>query len=72
MGELKPCPFCGRKAKIVKRPNGMFEIGCEDFPTDCYGNVCLDAKCKGCTDGYAKRKYAVEAWNTRFVVKESE
>ena len=55
--ELKPCPFCGGKARIGHSPN------CNDFWIIC----------RECATYYPKdmsRKYteseAIEAWNTRW------
>lgn len=49
--ELKPCPFCGGKAKINKIEQGrLYEVECQY----CYANV-YDDTIEG----------AVEYWNRR-------
>ena len=53
--KLKPCPFCGGKARIER--------------TDCIGSInyhygyCI--QCGARTDEYATKKGAIEAWNKR-------
>lgn len=48
--ELKPCPFCGGKAKINKEARHLYEVECQN----CYANV-YDDTAEG----------AVEYWNRR-------
>lgn len=62
--ELKRCPFCGGEALIIKRKkNGLFAPTCKNL--DCFAWNCDDPNCTSCSDGYARRDNAVEAWNTR-------
>lgn len=66
MAELKPCPFCGGRAR--HKTAKYNELG-------AYGNKDEDKKwhgiyCTKCLIGQPKRKYfsyveAVEKWNTR-------
>lgn len=63
MKTIKSCPFCGKKAVIIKRPNKMWAIGC--LSMSCFAWQCTDKNCKSCTDGYAKKQNAIEAWNKR-------
>lgn len=51
MNELKPCPFCGGKAR---RYYGH---------TDLYGVVCK--KCAAKIYGYGSKASATKAWNRR-------
>lgn len=39
--ELKPCPFCGKSARIWQDPShsAAFFIGCDDGETDCFGAI---------------------------------
>ena len=69
MTELKPCPFCGRKAKVmVCDGSGSFftNIGTERFlgreMTHCL------VMCSGCsirTGAYLTRRGVFNAWNRR-------
>ena len=34
MEQLKPCPFCGRTAKMVKDRVGIYKIFCTGFDCD--------------------------------------
>ena len=54
--ELKPCPFCGSEAKVIKfsKCNKPYVVICEnDFCLASVGNYS------------SKREYAIEAWNRR-------
>lgn len=57
MNDLKPCPFCGGKAKLIYR-KPFSAVQC----TQCLSaaNTCVDEYEEG--DG---RKKAIEAWNKR-------
>lgn len=51
MDELKPCPFCGGREITIK--GGKYLRWC---------------KCEGCnakSEARAKKREAIEAWNTR-------
>lgn len=50
--ELKPCPFCGGKAKIIQSSRRtLFFTACEDCDAD--------------SDYYDTEEKAAEAWNRR-------
>ena len=57
--ELKPCPFCGGEAELVKAYR---------FGTGCSSSG-FKVKCRGCEDGrtdiYTEEAEAVAAWNRR-------
>ena len=59
MAELKPCPFCGRKAIpiILKYGDG----------TTYHGTTCEDWRCpvSSIVPSYSSEKEATEAWNRR-------
>jgi Lar family restriction alleviation protein len=55
MRKLKPCPFCGGKAKTEP---------C--WENDEWFVVCRD--CNGSASGWKKSK-AIEKWNTRVIAK---
>ena len=61
--ELKKCPFCGNKARIIKRKSKLWDIGCSFI--DCTVWICGDKKCKSCVDGYILKSKAIESWNRR-------
>jgi Lar family restriction alleviation protein len=56
--ELKPCPFCGEEAAIIRNDIGLF-VGC--FNTDCP----IGPATSTYVDGYDTEAEAIEAWNTR-------
>lgn len=69
MAELKPCPFCGGKAKIyVCDGNGSFfaDIGTKMFygreMTHC---LVMCHRCRIRTGAYLTRRGAFNAWNRR-------
>jgi len=49
MSELKPCPFCGSEARILKGHH--------------YWAVCPECAARG--SAYGERGNAIKAWNTR-------
>lgn len=53
--ELKPCPWCGSDAVLVKRGVGRYFVSC--------GNE--DCDVRPALRFYFKRKAAIEAWNRR-------
>ena len=53
MAELKPCPFCGGSASVLKVDNTWYEVRCDNCP---------------CNVGrlwFYTRKDATKAWNRR-------
>ena len=62
MTKLKPCPFCGGKAKIEKHESGMF------FKSTYWFVIC--GMCRGRTFLQDTQEEAIEAWNKR--TKKSE
>ena len=59
MPELKPCPFCGKKAIFIK-----LEYGDGDA---YYGFTCEHWRCPVCRvlPNYGSEEEAIEAWNRR-------
>lgn len=55
MDELKPCPFCGCKARVLTTSDFYYEV------------LCLNLECKinPATRFYKKEEEAIEAWNRR-------
>ena len=53
MTELKPCPFCGGTATILKIDNVWYEVHCDNCP-------CNVGRC-----WFPKREEAIAAWNRR-------
>ena len=56
--DLKPCPFCGKAAKIIRIP--------VDYAHNEYSVECSSWKCRVSTQYYENRKSAAAAWNKRF------
>ena len=59
MEELKPCPFCGKKAIITKLVMGDKE---EYFGVACSGWSCPTSSI---IPNYTTEDEAIEAWNRR-------
>ena len=59
MDKLRPCPFCGGKAVMISEPitHDRFLVACKNR-----GDMC---KCEPCTNWFATREEAAEAWNRR-------
>lgn len=53
MTNLKPCPFCGGKAKVYQDEANDWRVKCEDCFADC-GSVSR------------KRELVIKVWNTRY------
>jgi len=51
MNELKPCPFCGGKAKCLTNDHPMFQIGCP--VCNIYSGILYE------------ESQAITLWNTR-------
>ena len=51
--KLKPCPFCGGTASVVKNSNTWYRVVCDDCP------------CEVGRYWFGKRNDAIEAWNRR-------
>lgn len=62
MSRLKPCPFCGGKARVLKAPCGEFRdffiVGCFDDDL-CFGNI------NHMTMIFVTQERAEETWNRR-------
>ena len=63
MVRLKPCPFCGKKARVEKIPeglnwSGLYVVGC-DRDDLCMGNI------NHFTMIFCTPETAAEAWNRR-------
>lgn len=57
--ELKSCPFCGSKAKLVSRLNF-------NATSNLYMACCYDVDCIGWHDTWEDSKEeAIKVWNTR-------
>ena len=57
--ELKPCPFCGRKAELVTMKYGSGDIY---FGTTCENWRCVVASV---IPNFSSEEAAIEAWNRR-------
>ena len=64
--KLKHCPFCNTKGiSRTRKSEGKFltDIGCKTLLCICW--ICTDKYCNCEAIGYARKKDAIEAWNTR-------
>ena len=62
--ELKPCPFCGRKAELVTMEFGSGSIY---FGTTCENWLCAVASV---IPYFSSKEEAIEAWNRRYEPKQ--
>ena len=66
--ELKPCPFCGEKAKLDFAHENFVYTGDDGVPRMIgffYTVKCINQVC-GCVIGtYRNTEMAIEAWNRR-------
>lgn len=62
MTELKPCPFCGSKAKIFDTMDGEWYVSCSQSEYQETGIIC---SCIPSTWIYDTKEDAIEAWNRR-------
>ena len=56
MEKLKPCPFCGRTAKL----NVIENYGPNDYFVSCTSFYCVEQR-----HCYRSKRSAIEAWNRR-------
>ena len=64
MAELKPCPFCGSEAKILKAKANASGTRFA-FWVQCTNTELEECVCAPFTRDYETEKGAVEAWNRR-------
>jgi Lar family restriction alleviation protein len=67
MSELKPCPFCGGEAKLIRtHPNPAIDWGGR-YGTTVWEVYCsnTDCPCEAGTGWKNTEAEAIEAWNTR-------
>ena len=67
--KLKPCPFCGRRAHLLKQAYRYRQA-----VRDHYGAVCINTRCCGGRLEYfwLTERGAVRAWNRRALLPEGE
>ena len=63
--ELKPCPFCGGKARIQIKSFDIFQHGAQVVCDKCGARTVLVEP----SINYTAKTEAVELWNTRAEVK---
>ena len=60
---LKPCPFCGGEASIVKNS------GCSSLNGMPYDSLIQCLKCEISQNGWAPENQVIEEWNKRVELK---
>ena len=59
--ELKPCPFCGGKAKLMT----MEYDGQKCYGVFCIADLAQRYQHSHCIDNYGSKETAIEVWNRR-------
>lgn len=62
--ELKPCPWCGSEARLIKITGSMWS------PEACYRVDCINADCPAGTYGDPDPDIVVAQWNRRGGIKD--
>ena len=66
MAELKPCPFCGWKARLKHGSyNLLGAYGTTDEDRQWYGVFCYECGVSQPKRQYDTKEKAIEAWNRR-------
>ena len=55
--DLKPCPFCGKKAELDILVGTVYIIGCKT--SGCFGNIIHAVQ------WFTTKEFAAETWNRR-------
>lgn len=66
MKELKPCPFCGRRASTEKLLRHSIRFVCLYFRVGCETAGCPGFRARSYR--YDTEEAAIKAWNTRLKV----
>ena len=61
MSDLKPCPFCGGKAKLAK----TIDVDLLGDVVDCHYAICTSTGCGNLTQYSMTPGKAIAAWNRR-------
>ena len=56
--KLKECPFCGKDTADIEDDEGSYSVYC----LNCCARI----------DTYKSEKYAIEAWNKRYLIQKKE
>lgn len=65
MAELKPCPFCGSKAKHFVFCRSAYDATRLKHNVQCLGKGCFANVGRDLTFSYDTEEEAVKAWNRR-------
>ena len=69
MDELKPCPFCGKKAKLYVSSERGISVKCTNYDCLCQTPWCEDWSTIRGNDRWIKEEtaceYVIKIWNRR-------